>query len=384
MKRFLQILSYVLVATLASLVTFVCCMWDISQGQTKLEELESIISGKYIGEVDNVALRDAAASAMVTATGDRWSYYISAAQMQSHEDGKNNSYVGIGITIVVREDGRGFDIVQVAGNGGAADAGLLPGDILTHVEGKLVTEEGLDNSAALIQGAEGTFVTVTVERNGEALEFSVERRRIEVEVVTFQMMEGDVGYIKIANFNSRCASESVAAIEQLLEQGAKALLFDVRSNGGGYKDEMVELLDYLLPAGPLFRSEDYSGKVSVDKSDARCLEIPMAVLVDARSYSAAEFFAAALREYEAAIVVGEQTTGKGHFQVTYKLNDGSAVNLSIGRYTTPNGVNLDGVGITPDVEVQVSEEQQAMIYYGTMEPEEDPQIRAALQALRGQ
>ena len=381
MKRILQFLSYVLVAALASAVTCIFCV-GTGGGNAKLDRLRSIIDEYYIGEVDHAALDDAAAAAMVQATGDRWSYYIPASQLQSHQDSQANSYVGVGITITVREDGQGFDIVQVAKGGGAEAAGIQPGDILTHVEGISVVAEGLDGASERIVGDPGTTVEVTVLRQDQSLDFTLERRRIQVEVVSWQMLEGQIGYIKIANFHSRCASESIKAIEELRGQGAKALIFDVRNNGGGYKDEMVRLLDYLLPEGPLFRSEDYSGAVEVDESDEAFLDMPMAVLVNANSYSAAEFFAAALWEYEAALVAGQQTTGKGHFQVTFDLKDGSAVNLSIGKYTTPKGVNLDGVGLTPDIEIAVTEEQEMKIYYGTLDPAEDPQLQAAADALR--
>ena len=145
---------------------------------------------------------------------------------------------------------------------------------------------------------------------------------------------------------------------------------------------MVGVLDYLLPEGALFRSVNYAGKEEVDYSDEAHLDIPMAVLVNGDTYSAAELFAAALQEYEAAVVVGEPTVGKGHFQNTFRLSDGSAVTLSVGRYSTPKGVNLDGVGITPDVECPVDEETYWQIYAGYVQPQEDPQIQAALEALK--
>ena len=196
------------------------------------------------------------------------------------------------------------------------------------------------------------------------------------------MLPGNVGLVTIANFDSRCASESIAAIESLLEQGATSLIFDVRYNPGGYAHELVQLLDYLLPEGDLFIAEDYLGNRSVDGSDASCLEIPMVVMVNGDSFSAAEFFAAALRDYEWATVVGEQTVGKGYFQQSFELSDGSAVNLSVGKYFTPGGISLAGIGVTPDVEVTVDEETWIDIYYGYLEPEEDPQIQAALDLLR--
>ena len=199
------------------------------------------------------------------------------------------------------------------------------------------------------------------------------------------MLEDGVGLVSIYNFDSRCYDETIAALESLLDQGAQKLIFDVRGNPGGYQKELVKILDYLLPEGDLFRSEYYTGSVVVDKSDAKCLEMPMAVLINGNSYSAAEFFAAALEEYDAAVTVGLPTTGKGYFQTAIRLSDGSAVRLSIGRYTTPNGVSLADVGgLQPNILVEVDDETAAAIAAGTLEPENDPQIQAALEALKGE
>jgi carboxyl-terminal processing protease len=208
------------------------------------------------------------------------------------------------------------------------------------------------------------------------------RALFHVTVASGQMLTDGIGMVTIENFDDRCADETIAAIEELLAQGATKLIFDVRNNPGGYKTELCEVLDYLLPEGPLFRSEYYDGKVQVDESDENYLDVPMAVLVNAESISAAEFFAAALDEYDAATVVGEQTIGKGYFQQSYRLSDGSAVGLSVGRYTTPKGVSLTDVGITPDVVVEVDDELFWQIYYGNVTWEEDPQILAAVEVLK--
>ena len=196
------------------------------------------------------------------------------------------------------------------------------------------------------------------------------------------MLPGNVGLVTIANFNTNCYKETMTAVDQLMEQGAQALIFDVRFNGGGYKRELVKILDDLLPEGPLFRSQYYTGAEEVDQSDKDCIQIPMAVLINDQSISAAEFFAAALWEYDWAIMVGTQTQGKGHYQETYLLSDGSAVGVSTGRYTTPNGVDLEGVGLTPDVVVEVDDATYAAIYAQTLDPMEDPQILAAIAALQ--
>lgn len=382
MKKLSKFLSYVLVAALASAITFGITSGDPAPGVAKLGQLESLIEEKFIGEVDETAITDAAAEAMVDALGDRWSYYMSATEYKAYQEQMANAYVGVGITIQVMEDDSGFLIIQVTEGGPAEEAGLLAGDVVVGVAGERVAGWTTSEVRDLVKGKEGTYVEMTVLREDSEITFSVERRSIQTPVASAVMLENNVGLVSIYNFDSRCASETIAAIEELLEQGAEALIFDVRYNPGGYASELVEVLDYLLPEGELFRTVDYAGNEDVDMSDADCLEIPMAVLVNADSYSAAEFFAAALREYDYAVVVGESTSGKGYFQRTYKLSDGSAVGLSIGKYFTPNGVSLaEAGGIVPDVVVEVTEEEAFAIYAGTMDPALDPQVLAAMEAL---
>ena len=383
MKKYRQILSHILVAALASTVTLFAAdtFWNMRQ-ISKLDQLSDLIEERFIGEADRMAYEDAAAAAMVDALGDEWSYYIPASQMQSHQENMNNAYVGIGITITVRPEGDGFLVTKVNEGGPAEEAGMIPEDVIVEIEGQSAAGMTADEARNLVRGKPDTQVQLEVRRGSETLTFSVTRKEVLTPVATGQMLEDNIGLITIVNFDSRCYDESRAAIDRLINEGAVALIFDVRNNPGGYKDEMVQLLDDLLPEGPLFRSEDYRGKVLLDESDADFLDIPMAVLVNGYSYSAAEFFAAALMEYDAATVVGQKTYGKGYFQTTIHLNDGSAVGLSIGKYTTPQGKNLAGVGITPDIVVEVDEEMDVAIYAGTLAPEEDPQIQAAVKELK--
>lgn len=378
LKFLLITASHILVAALAVSVMLLLQ----PNKDTKLDKIQTLIDEKYIGQTDPAVLEDAAAAAMVDALPDRWSYYISAEQYASHMEQKKNAYVGIGITITVRADGTGFDVLLVEPGGPAQEGGVLPGDILTHVEGELVAELGTDGAAALIKGKEGTKVNVTFLRGQEVLDLELERRTIQVAVAQWQMLHNNIGYIKINNFNTNCADHTIQAVKELTEQGATALVFDVRNNPGGYVDELVKLLDHLLPEGPLFRSVDYQGKEELEKSDKNCVELPMAVLMNGNSYSAAEFFAAALEEYDWAVTVGDPTTGKSYYQVTYQLGDGSAVNISIGEYTTPNGRSLaDEGGLVPNIPVPVDNQTAANIYAGILEPADDPQIQAAVTAL---
>ena len=389
MSKTWKVLSYVFTAALASLLTLALVMTVLIVGgigrqsaeTSKLDQLEALILDRFIGEADQTVMEDAAATAMVEALGDQWSYYIPAADYKAYQEQMANAYVGIGITITVMEDNSGFEIIKVNEGGSADEAGLKVGDLIVAVDGKPVAEMDANQARDMVRGEEGTFVEITIVRSGKERTFSVERKRVQMPVATAQLLEGNVGLITITNFDSRCADETITAIESLMEQGATSLIFDVRNNPGGYASELVAVLDHLLPEGPLFRTVDYAGNEDVDTSDAECLDIPMAVLVNGSSYSAAEFFAAALSEYEAAVVVGEKTCGKGYFQSTYELKDGSAVGLSIGKYFTPEGVSLADVGVTPDVIVEVDEETAAAIYAGTLDPMEDPQIQAAVEAL---
>lgn len=380
-----KLVSYVLVASVAAFLTYSFCNRERSDNMDKLDKLTQIVEERFVGKYDQTAAEDAAAAAIIDSLGDRWSYYIPASEYDAHLEQLGNAYVGIGVTVSQDPETKEFEIVQVEPNGGAKAAGILPGDILITVDGKDLSKIGLDETKKLIRGEENTQVVVQVRRDGKTYGYTVTRQVIQVKVAEGQMLEGNIGLVKINNFDERCAQETKAVIQELRDQGAESLIFDVRFNPGGYRKELVEILDYLLPEGVLFRSVSYSGETSEDLSDSTCLEMPMAVLVNGSSYSAAEFFAAALSEYGWALVVGEPTVGKGYFQNTIELGDGSAIGLSVGKYYTPSGVSLaETGGLVPDVEVEADEETTAQIYSGTLAPKDDPQVQAAVRTLQAE
>ena len=233
-----------------------------------------------------------------------------------------------------------------------------------------------------MKGEEGTTVELTFLRGEQELTFQVERRAMTVIPAEGRLMPGQVGYIIIDNFDAGCAETVKALVEELQAQGAKSLLFDVRNNPGGLKTELTDLLDYLLPEGTVFHTVNYAGDEEIVTSDESCVDMPMAVLVNGSSYSAAEYFACALQEYGVGVVVGEQTFGKGYYQVGLQLSDGSCVNLSIGKYFTPEGKSLIDVGVTPDVAVELSDDEALALARNRLAPEEDPQVQAALGCLK--
>lgn len=380
MKKLITVLSYLTTAMAACAVTLLVTMGK-TPGSTKLDQVEYLIKNRFIEEADMEKAEDAAATAMIDSLGDRWSYYLSAADYATHKEQVENAYVGIGITISPEENGQGFLILAVQKDSGAEAAGLLAGDIITGAESQDVRGMTTAQLRDIIRGKEGTSVSLEITRDSEVLRVQVTRMQILTEVVSYEMLENSIGLIAISNFDARCADETIAAIESLREQGAQALIFDVRNNPGGYATELVKVLDYLLPEGDLFRTLDYAGRETVDKSDASFLDMPIAVVCNEDSYSAAEFFPAAIQEYGAGTIVGMPTCGKGYFQYTYELSDGSAVGLSAGKYFTPSGKSLIGTGIQPDVVVEVDDETRAKIAYGTLDAKDDPQIQAAVDIL---
>lgn len=378
-KKFLIVLSYVLVAALACGATlfFVSASTDYN----KLEDLENLILTSFAGDADKTKIEDAAADAMVNAMGDRWSYYIPAAELPSFLENSENAYVGIGVTVQATDDNSGLMVIAVQPGGPAEEAGVQVGDVIIQVDGESAQDRTVTEISAMIKGEEGTVVSITVLRSGEGITMTVARKRMETTVASSKLLNEHVGLVTIQNFDERCADETIAAIKALLNQGADMLLFDVRNNPGGYVDELTKVLDYLLPEGNLIRTVGTDGSDETVTSDADCVKVPMAVLVNENTYSAAELFAVDLSEYGVARIFGQKTSGKGFFQQVFQFSDGSAAGISVGRYYTSQGNNLEGIGLTPDEEIKLDDESEALLYNGMLEPENDAQLQAALSYL---
>lgn len=390
----------VLAALLAAIATFTLCFFiffaqrikapKAAEGtpawEHKLAQIQELVDEYFIGEADAEKLADAAAAGMIEGLDDEWSYYISAADYAAYQETVTNSYVGIGVTITSENVKKGLRIIDVTPDSPAFAAGLEIGDLILAVDGVPIMDgsEGaldLQETKNRVRGKEGTSVTLTISREETTRDVTITRARVKTINVTWEMLDGQLALIRIRNFEKDASKDTIAAIETARKQGAVGLIFDVRYNPGGYKHELVNLLDYLLPEGPLFRSVEYDGEENVDYSDASFLDMPMVVLCNYESYSAAEFFPAALQEYGAATIIGEQTYGKGRFQTSMRLDDGSAINISIGQYTTPNGVSLVGKGITPDILVELSDEQKKELYYNSLDHADDAQLQKAIEVL---
>ena len=329
-------------------------------GASMLEALK-LVEDKFVGEYDETAAVDTALEALVDGLGDRWSYYLTEEEYQAQNQRRTNQYVGIGVTITYeREDG--LLIREVTAGGPAEEAGLLAGEVITAVDGTSLAGEARYDGASLIQGEEGTAVSLEVlGTDGASRTVEVKRASVETDPVTSQMLEGNVGYVALANFYDNSAARLEEAVNELVDQGAEALIFDMRNNGGGYLNQLTDMLDFLLPEGPIFITRDKAGHEEITNSDASCVDLPMVVLVNADTYSAAEFFAAELQEWGVAKIVGEPTSGKGYSQQTFALPHGGAVAISTASYYTGSGTSLIGTGLTLDEEVYLTEQGDAQL-----------------------
>ncbi len=322
----------------------------------KYLEIKNVIDEKYVGTVNEENVSAAAFDAMVSALGDQWSYYMSPSEYSAYKLYSANQYVGLGVQVDKDAETGGLKITGVNSGTPADNAGLEAGDIILAVAGTDITGMTVGDARSFISSNLGESVKLKIrDKDGNESELSVNCELIYTSPVTYRMLSGSIGYVQILNFDSGAADAAVKAIETLLGQGALGFVFDVRTNPGGLLSELTALLDYLLPSGNIFISVDKAGNQTPTESDSVCLDMPMAVLVNADTYSAAEFFAAALQDYNWAEIVGERTTGKSRSQQTIELSDGSAVHLSTARYLTPAGIDLaEQGGLIPDQEVALT------------------------------
>jgi len=321
---------------------------------SKINEVRSVIDDTYVGEPDWDEIADVASIGMVEAVGDRWSYYLTATQYVDYMDSVNNIASGIGISIVLDEESGEISIISVSNNSPAEKAGVVAGDVLLTVASQDVNGMLPADIKTIVQSQDGEFVITLRGADGQMKEATVKVETFFSDPVSFKMLDNSAGYIKISNFDAGCADSTIAAIESLQQQGMMSLIFDVRANPGGLLDELLKLLNYILPEGEIFVSVSEQGEEQVYTSDEACIEkIPMVVMIDANSYSAAEFFAAAMSEYGYATLIGEASTGKSRSQQTFVLSDGSAVHISTRSYLTPERRDLaEAGGLIPDIAVE--------------------------------
>ena len=348
----------ILIAVLATLALSTG-LWCALLGRSGLTMVETYLLARFAfveADADLDGATDRALDAFVDGLGDRWSYYLNEERYHETTERRANSYVGIGVTVDLVSREEGLLVQDVTRDGPADKAGVAPGDVITAVDGRSIAGDARESATDLIVGEAGTQVALTLlGEDGSTRDVVCTRATLHNASASGKMLEGDIGYVQLSNFYSGSADSFKQEVDALVEQGAQSLIVDVRNDPGGYVTELEKILDYLLPEGPVFTQKPRWWKQTVYESDADCIDLPMAVLVNQHSYSAAELLAAQLRESAGAPIVGELTSGKGYSQVTFPLINGGGVGLSTATYCTGSGHSLIGEGITPDVELSLPE-----------------------------
>ena len=354
----------------------------------KMAEVDSLYRNNYIGELDDDALIDGAIAGYVAGTGDDYAAYYNTEAFETFLSDIEGEVAGIGVTVIYNTDYKAIEVISVVPDSPALEAGVMPGDLIVYVgeEKEAVSEIGYYPSINKLKGEVGTHAVFTAFRGdnySEAVEFDIVREVVESVSVMYHVYDLDdkIGIIKISEFDANTPVQFVSAVEDLQSKGCEKLVIDLRYNPGGELSSIVTTLDYILPEGPIVRIIDDDGnEVQTYYSEATELDMPMSVLVNGSTASAAELFTSAVRDYDKATIVGTTTYGKGCMQTTVPLSDYSAVSITYRMYNPPFSDNYHGVGIVPDIEVELDESLSGKNIYKITD-EEDNQLTEAVKAL---
>lgn len=344
----------------------------------KMELLALLIEQYYMNDISLEDMQVGAYKGLLDGLGDPYTCYYTAEEFNDLMESTSGTYYGIGAVVQQNVKTMYITIVKPYVDGPAYKAGMLPGDIIYMVDGVDVSGMEIDKVVSMMKGPEGTVVNVSVVRDGEPdpVELTITRAKIEIESIEHTMLDHNIGLVTISSFDELTPTQFKAGIEDLQKQGMEGLIVDLRDNGGGLLDSVVEMLDYLLPDGMIVYTEDkYGNREEFKGMDGHSVDLPIAVIINGNSASASEIFAGAMQDYKAASIVGTTSFGKGIVQSVMPLTDGSAVKITVSRYFTPNGVCIHGTGIVPDAEVELKDELKQLV---VIPHEEDNQLQVAI------
>lgn len=376
------------VAAIASAVTFILTSYfslqafngklenvnNLSKTYSDMKELDSYVRDNYYTDIDDSQLEDSILKGYVSGLGDKFSRYMTAEEYSEFENTEKGSTTGIGVTVSQADDGY-IKIEEVAEGSPASEEDIKIGDEITNVDGVDVVKTGYKKSVESIRGNEGTSVRLTLLRNGKSVDVTVTRKTFDVKTVNYKMLDNNIGYIRISAFRDTTVEQFNNALSALTNGGVKSLVFDVRDNGGGLLDALSDILDPILPEGEIATATYKNGKTeTLISSDKNHIDLPMTVLVNGNTASAAELFACSLRDFTGAKLVGENTYGKGVMQNTVKLSGGGAVTLTVATYQTTKSDNYNEIGLKPDEEVAANDD----VNIDDVDTVADPQLKKAV------
>ena len=353
---------------------------NLSQVKKKTGEIEELINAYYLDEIDGQKVEDTMYTGMVAGLEDLYSVYYSKEELESMEESISGAYSGIGATLTQDPDTGELSVVSCFDGTPAQEAGLQPGDVITGWNGKSVEGIELSELVSKIKTDPEEQLTLEIERDGETLEVELTRREVQIPTVEYEMLDNQIGYIRLVEFDEVTADQFKEALEDLENQNMEKLIIDVRNNPGGVLQVVCDMLDQLLPEGMIVYTEDKNGNRKEYTSDEEHqFTKPLAVLANENSASASEIFAGAIQDYGIGTIVGTTTFGKGIVQRTFYLSDGTGVKLTVAKYYTPKGHDIHKKGITSDVEIELDEELKNQ---SSISHEEDNQLQKAIEVLQ--
>lgn len=367
--------------------------WGIGENSkivSKIGKINNYLDSSYIYDYDKDKMSEMAVTGYVEGLDEPYTHYYSPDEFKRYQEALEESYVGIGAVISVNDNDE-MIIISTYEDSGSYEAGILPGDILLAVDGETYSGDKMEEAVARIRkGKEGSTVTLTLKRNNETFDKTVERKRVTTNSVKSEMLDGDIGYIKISAFNTAESGNDVDTytefkenVEKLQNDGMKKMIIDLRDNPGGALDVVCNIADMILPEGIITYMEYKDGSRQDYKSDANELDLPIAVLINGNSASASEVLTGALKDYKKATVIGTKSYGKGVVQSVIPFSDGSGMSLTIARYFSPNGVCIHGEGIEPDINIEMPEEFKDK-YASQIDHADDVQLKKAEEVLNGE
>ena len=353
---------------------------EIIERYSRLEEVRQTIMDNYYIEVEEETLVQGAIDGMLASLDDPYTFYYTVDDMIDRQESTTGEYRGVGMS--VQMDGEGaINVVRVFTGSPAEAAGILAGDKLVAIEGEYLniqTAKDLDEAVSRIRGSVGTDVNLTIMRDGEEIEFSVTRGDVSINYVEYELI-GDIGYVRIYEFESTTADDFRKALAYFRESNVRGMVIDLRDNPGGLLTSVVDIADELLPKGRVIYTEDRAGNVSSYYSSDDHWDIPLVVMVNGNSASASEILAASVQDYDRGQVVGTTSYGKGIVQLMLTYPDGAGMQYTESRYFTPSGRSIHGVGVEPDVVVEMDDDYDASVRGVNIE--NDNQLEEALKVL---
>jgi carboxyl-terminal processing protease len=356
---------------------------DVYRSNAKVQQVKKVIEEMYLREYDEEDLYEGQLKGMVEALGDPYSVYMTKDEYERFNMETDGIYGGIGIIVTPGEDDL-ITVVSPIEDTPGERAGIRTGDKIIKVEGKEYFSSTMDEAVSLMRGEPNTEVRITIMRrdkegNTESFDLNITREIIRLQSVKSGVIQDDIGYIRLTAFDNLTYEDFMKALMGIQSENVKGIVLDLRSNPGGLLNVSVDIADELLGEGTVVYTEDKYERRQYEESDSKMVDLPLVVLVNEGSASASEILAGAIRDLDRGTLVGTTTFGKGLVQRIRDLPDGSGIKVTVSEYFTPDGINIHGTGIQPDVIVELNEDVEGI---GLEYLDQDNQLQKAIEVLR--